>query len=91
MESSCENGVPPLIWKINTPGLISEIGNCCRDATALKTPLQFLQRMLSSLAEYAANKDDPELNIHMLRLGMYDVPPDELDDAILKQIRKLKN
>lgn len=81
---------PPLIWKLNTPQLIQEVGDCCRDAGALLVPLKVLQRMLKALAEYAAEKNDPELNIHMLRLGLYDVPPREVDDAILDQVNKLK-
>lgn len=80
----------PLIWKLNTPQLICEVGDCCRDAGALLVPLKVLQRMLKALAEYAAEKNDPELNIHMLRLGLYDVHPRAVDDAILNQIDKLK-
>jgi hypothetical protein len=80
----------PLIWKLNTPQLICEVGDCCRDAGALLVPLKVLQRMLKALAEYAAKKNDPELNIHMLRLGLYDVHPFDVDDAIIKQVNKLK-
>ena len=81
---------PPLIWKLNTPGLIKEIGDCCTEAGALIFPLKMLQRMLKGLAEYAANNNDPELNIHMLRLGLYDVPKPKVDEAILGEVEKLK-
>lgn len=81
---------PPLIWKLNTPQLICEVGDCCRDAGALLVPLKVLQRMLAALAEYAAEKNDPELNVHMLRLGLYNVPPLKVDEAIIEQINKLK-
>lgn len=80
---------PQLIWKLNTPQLICEVGDCCRDAGALLVPLRMLQRMLKALAEYAAERNDPELNIHILRLGLYDVPAREIDDTILDQANKL--
>lgn len=84
-----KSGEVPLIWKVHTPWLLEEIGNCCRDATVLVFPLRMLQSMLRGLAEYAADKDDPELNIHMLRLGLYGVPAAELDSAILGELDRL--
>lgn len=82
-------GEMPLIWKVNTPGLLAEIGNCCRDATALKIPLNMFQSMIRALAEYAAGKDDPELNIHMLRLGLYEMSKNKIDEAILGELDRL--
>lgn len=79
-----------LIWKLNSPGLIEEVGNCCTEAGALLVPLTMLQRMLKALAEYAAEKNDPELNIHMLRMGLYDVPARIIDKTILGEVEKLK-
>lgn len=90
MDAKQKDSGEPLIWKLNTPQLICEIGDCCRDAGALLVPLKILQRMLTALAEYAAEKNDPELNIHMLRLGLYDVPHLKVDEAILDQVDKLK-
>jgi len=82
--------IPPLIWKLNAPGLLKEIADCCRDAAYMSFPLNVFLRMLKSVAEYAVEKNDPELNVMMLRLGLYDVPAREVDDAILGELEKLK-
>ena len=79
-----------LEWKCNTPGLIEEIGNCCTEAPALVTPLRILQRMLEELAAVAIRIDDPELNIMMLRLALYDVPHMKIDAAIKRQRKRIK-
>lgn len=75
-----------LIWKLNVPGLIEEIGKNCKEADALRIPLNVFLRFLKSIAEYAIRKDDPELNIYMLRMGLYDVPKLEIDKAILGEL-----
>lgn len=85
-----KENIPPLIWKLNTPALIKEIGDCCKDASALIFPLRMLLSMLNSVAEYAVKKNDPELNMLMLRMGLYDVPPMKVDDAILGELEKIK-
>lgn len=77
-------------WKCNTPGLIEEIGNCCTEAPALVTPLRILQRLLQELAEVAIRIDDPELNVMMLRLSLYDVPHMKIDAAIKRQRKRMK-
>ena len=79
-----------LDWKCNTPGLIEEVANCCTDATALITPLRILQRMLQELAAIAIRIDDPELNVMMLRLSLYDVPHLKIDAAIKQQRKRMK-
>lgn len=79
-----------LEWKCNTPGLIEEIANCCTDATALITPLRILQHMLEELAAVAIRIDDPELNVMMLRLSLYDVPHMKIDAAIKRQRKRIK-
>ena len=89
-DEDAKGGEMPLIWKVNTPGLLSEIGNCCRDATALRLPLNMFQSMLRALAEYAVRKDDPELNIHMLRLGLYEMPAAKIDEAIVGELGRIK-
>ena len=79
-----------LEWTCNTPGLIEEIGNCCTEAPALVTPLRILQSMLQELAEVAIRIDDPELNVMMLRLSLYDVPHMKIDAAIKRQRKRMK-
>lgn len=79
-----------LEWKCNTPGLIEEIGNCCTEAPALITPLRILQGMLQELAAVAIRIDDPELNVMMLRLSLYDVPHMKIDAAIKRQRKRMK-
>jgi len=78
-----------LIWKLNAPGLLEEIAQNCRDAAYMSFPLNVFRKFLKSIAEYAVKKDDPELNILMLRMGLYDVPKLETDEAILGELEKL--
>ena len=79
----------PIIWKLNAPGLLEEIAQNCRDAAYMSFPLNVFRKFLRSIAEYAVKKDDPELNILMLRMGLYDVPKQETDEAILGELEKL--
>ena len=78
-----------LIWKLNAPGLLEEIAQNCRDAAYMSFPLNVFRKFLKSIAEYAVKKNDPELNILMLRMGLYDVPKLETDEAILGELEKL--
>ena len=56
----------------------------------LQGRLNMFQSMLKALAEYAVRKDDPELNIHMLRLGLYEMPATKIDEAIVGELSKIK-
>lgn len=78
-------------WKIDTPALIKETIAGNPTAWILRTPYLIFRRLLGSVAERAIAIDDPELNILMLRLGLYDVPHDQIDYACEQQKRRLRD
>lgn len=58
-------------WKCHTPNLLNEI--LSNNGTgALQKPLNIFGKLLAEVAERAAKIDDPELNLLMLRLTLYD-------------------
>lgn len=79
-----------LSFRINTPQLIQEIAQN-NGVAILKVPLNILQRWLEILAQRAIEIDDPELNIIMLSLALYDGTPQELTTNIEKQYKRLKD
>lgn len=74
-------------FRIDTPALIQEIGNNAKEKRTpeLIIPLNILLAYLTKLASRAAELNDPELNIIMLEMKLYDVPHDEIDAAIQTQ------
>lgn len=58
-------------WKVHTSSLLQEILN--NPGTEILTqPLRIFGHLLAAVAERAAEIDDPELNILMLRLTLYE-------------------
>lgn len=72
-------------WRVDTPALIKEMVECNPSAWILGKPGTIFVRILGSLAERAIKLDDPELNILMLRLGLYDTAPADISEAIQQQ------
>lgn len=77
-------------WIVNTPNLLKEIVENNPSAWILRTPVIIFRSILSSVAERAIKIDDPELNILMLRLGLYEVPPLEVNNFIDGQKARLE-
>lgn len=72
-------------WRVHTPNLIREMVEGNPGGWALVQPANIFLRMLTAVAGRAIELDDPELNILMLRLQLYDVEPAALTAAIDQQ------
>lgn len=77
-------------WKVNTPQLYKEIVECMKGGEILRTPLRIMMCILGELATYAIKKNDPELNVLMMRLALYDIPPSKVQDYIDAEREKMK-
>jgi len=81
----------PLKFRVDTVALLHEIANCGLPITQgiLKLPLNIFKNLLAEVAERAININDPELNILMLSLGLYEVPPNKINSCIEEQRKKI--
>jgi hypothetical protein len=70
-QAATKPGHVRLEWKVHTASLLSEVLNN-KGAAILAQPLNIFGRLLAQVAERAAELDDPELNILMLRLTLYE-------------------
>ena len=61
-----------LYFNVDVPQLIKEISNN-NEVACLSVPLTILQKKLRKLTERAIELDDPELNIIMLEMKLYEV------------------
>lgn len=77
-------------WLCHTPNLLKEVVECNPTTWVLRMPILLLRRILVDLAEHAIRLDDPELNILMLRLTLYDVPSQDIPARIEEQRARLK-
>jgi hypothetical protein len=75
-------------FRVDTMALLHEIANCGIPTTAgvLKVPLNVFKNLLARVAERAIVLNDPELNILMLSLNLYEVPVYEIPKAIENQM-----
>jgi hypothetical protein len=79
-----------LRWKVNTPGLLSEIMNNS-GASVLRIPLHIFADLLMQVAKRASEINDPKLNILMLRLALYeagDPNSSEYNPRVLTELEK---
>ena len=79
-----------LKWRVHTPNLLKEIVENNPTAWTLRTPVLLFRQILTTLAECAIRLDNPELNVLMLRLQLYDVEPDKLGKAIEAQEERME-
>lgn len=81
-----------LKFDVHLPNLLTEAVN--NDKTAnLKIPARIAMQVLLELAEFAIKKNDAELHIFMLRLGLYEVSASErvkLIKAYQRRVDRLK-
>lgn len=62
-------------WSVETGRLISEMVEANPGGSALRVPANILIRLLRRVAARAIELDDPELNVLMLRMALYDADP----------------
>lgn len=76
-------------FRVDTMGLLTEIADAGLDRRmgVLKIPLNIFKNILGEVAERATQLNDPKLNILMLKLALYEVPPHEIPDAIEYQMK----
>lgn len=82
-----------LTFRVETDLLLREIIDCAmpRNMGILKIPINIFRRLLVQVAQRAIEIDDPQLNILMLSLGLYEVHPEKVTEEIEKQkLRKQK-
>ena len=77
-------------FRVDTPQLLKEIAQN-NGVSALKVPLNVLQHWLGRLSERAIELDDPELNIIMLSMALYEGTSLELIRAIEGQFNRLNS
>lgn len=82
-----ENG-----FRVDTVSLLNEIVDNAmpKSMGILKIPLNVFKNLLAKVAERAIEINDPELNILMLSLNLYEVPAKEIPAAIAKQYNLIK-
>lgn len=84
--------IKTLNFRVDTVRLLTEVADCGlpRSAGVLKLPLNIFKNLLAQVAERAIKINDPELNILMLMLALYEVPANEIEAAIEKQKTLIK-
>lgn len=73
---------------VNTPDLIERVFDN-PGSSILKIPFNTFKMLLGMVAQRAIELNDPELNILMLRLALYEANPDERGELIDKEYEKL--
>lgn len=76
-------------FRVDTMGLLTEIADSGLDRRmgVLKIPLNIFKNILGEVAERAIQLNDPQLNILMLKLALYEVAPNEIPSAIEYQMK----
>lgn len=75
-------------FRVDTLGLLTEIVDAGLDRRMgiLKLPINIFKNILAEVAQRATELNDPKLNILMLKLALYEVPPNEIPKAIEHQM-----
>lgn len=81
-----------MTFRVDTMGLLTEIAECGLPRTQgiLKVPLNIFKNLLADVAQRAIELDDPQLNILMLSLNLYEVPHSQIYKQIEKQQKRKK-
>lgn len=87
-----QNNKNSLCFRVDTMGLLTEIADAGLDRNmgVLKIPLNIFKNLLGEVAQRATILNDPELNILMLRLALYDVKQVDIYKAIEIQKTRIK-
>lgn len=87
------NSVIELGFRVHTANLLDDIviNALTERSGVLAFPLNNFKRWLVDLTERCAEINDPELNIIMLSMGLYDVDPKDIVGQIENQIELMQN
>jgi hypothetical protein len=87
------SGSASLSFRVDTMKLLTEIVECAlkENQGILKVPLNVFRNLLAQVAERASEINDPKLNILMLSLNLYEMPPTEIQKAIDNQKKIIKD
>ena len=79
-------------FRVDSPQLLNEIASAGlpRSAGVLKVPLNVFRTYLIQVAQRAIELNDPKLNILMLEMNLYEIPPNKIIKAIENQKSLLK-
>lgn len=85
-------GKEELTFNVSTVDLLNEVVNCALPPNmgVLKIPLNIFKNLLCQVAERAIEIDDPQLNVLMLKLGLYEVSPRDIPRTIETQQERMK-
>lgn len=84
--------IETMYFRVDTVSLLHEIvDNALRENQGvLKIPLNIFKNLLAQVAERAIELNDPKMNILMLNLGLYEVSPKDIVEAINVQKSLIK-
>lgn len=71
-----------LQWMVDTPALLKEMVEGNPSGGALVQPVNIFKSLLGQVAARAIELDDPKMNELMLRLALYECPPDKRVAAV---------
>lgn len=79
-------------FRVDTAALLNEIFDNAVPLSmgVLKIPINVFRNLLVQVAARAIEIDDPELNILMLNLSLYDVDPNDAPYVIDQQKKRIK-
>ena len=74
---------------VSAPLFLSELMRCLSED--VKKPATDMLQIFAEMAQYAAKKDDPRLNVLCLRLGLFKMPPDKLKEALEAEMERIRH
>lgn len=74
---------------VSAPLFMSELMRCLSED--VKKPAATMLQIFAEMAQYAAKKDDPALNVLCLRLGLFKMPPDKLKGALGAEMERIRH
>jgi len=81
-----------LRFNIDAPALLNEIADAAlmKNMGVLKIPLNIFRLYLVEVAQRAIELNDPEMNVLMLKMKMYDVNHSDIENLIEIQQGKIR-
>lgn len=78
-------------WRVHTTNMLNEILGANQTCAIFSIPFNIFGKLLAQVADRAIELNDPELNILMLRLTLYEIDgktPEEQNTAIQQAIEE---
>lgn len=75
---------------VAVPVLLQEILRSCTEKEPLRKPITTMLQILAEMAQLALSRQDPQLTILALRLGLFPMPNDKLKKALEYEATKMK-